>query len=166
MSEPLGYARSAQLASRFEAAQLEFSRLIESLTDEQWRRQGRNYPQRRNDEDETRTVGVIAHHVAVTGDWIMNRIQTMLSGQRLTPADIREMNAEHAARHSTVTKAEVLTVLHDETSRLAQMIRDIPDAELDIQRDTPVGRATVAERIEGTLIGHITEHDGSIRAAI
>ena len=59
-------SRSARYAADFEAAQEELITLLESLTDEQWRMVGRNYPQRLNDEDEDRPIGVIAHHVAVT----------------------------------------------------------------------------------------------------
>ncbi len=72
--------RSAQLAEQFEAAHDDFIHLIESLNDEQWHRAGKNFPKRIDDEDEGRPVGVIAHHVATNGDWIMQRIQTMLAG--------------------------------------------------------------------------------------
>ena len=59
-------SRSALLAAQFTAAQESFIRLVESLSDEQWWFQGVNTPDLRiNDEDETRRVGVIAHHVAM-----------------------------------------------------------------------------------------------------
>src|SRR5215467_162641 len=95
-------SRSARYAADFEAAQEELIRLLESLTDEQWRMVGRNYPQRLNDEDEDRRVGVIAHHVAVTQPWIMGRIEGMLAGRTLPPPDLD--NARHAAEQAGVSR--------------------------------------------------------------
>jgi hypothetical protein len=61
--------RSARLADQFEAAQESFIRVVESLTVEHWRMRGKNTPELRiNNEDESRAVGVIAHHVAVNQD--------------------------------------------------------------------------------------------------
>src|SRR5437763_11385784 len=77
--------RSAEYADRFEAAQDEFIRLLEPLTGEQWNRTGQNYPQRINDEDEGRPVGVIAHHVAESGPFIVDRIKRMVRGETLPP---------------------------------------------------------------------------------
>src|SRR6266567_2180291 len=72
-------SRSAALANQFEAAQKSFIRLVESLSEEQWWFQGVNTPGiRLNDEDETRRVGVIAHHVASSQPWIMGRIRAIL----------------------------------------------------------------------------------------
>ena len=43
--------RAARYATQFEAAQDEFIKLVESLSDEQWRMTGTNFPERINDED-------------------------------------------------------------------------------------------------------------------
>ena len=160
-------SRSAQLAERFEAAQDEFIRLVESLDDEQWHRVGRNFPQRVNDEDEGRTVGVIAHHVATSGPFIMERIRLMAAGSPLPPAgDFRELNARHAAENAAVTRAEVLDVLRETKGPIAAAVRAIPDQQLDVERDTPVGPMSVAQRLERVLIGHLKMHQGSIEAAL
>jgi hypothetical protein len=158
--------RAAQYAAAFEAAQAEFIRLVESLADEQWRRLGRNFPQRLNDEDEQRSVGVIAHHVAMNTPWIMDRIQRMLEGRPLPPADFQVLNAQHAAEHSDVSKEEVLRLLREQKGVIAAAIRAIPDDQLDQSRDTPVGPMSVAQRLERVLIGHMKAHQGSIEAAI
>ncbi len=159
-------ARSAQLAQQFEAAQDGFIRLIESLTDDQWRLVGQNHPTRINDEDEGRTVGVIAHHAAISGPWIMARIQTMLEGRPLEPADFHALNAQHAIDHANATPAEVLAILRDGKPRLAEEVRQLTNDQLDIQRDTPVGPMSVEQRIERILIGHLSMHQGSIEATI
>lgn len=162
MSNP----RSAQLAEQFEAAQDQFLRLIESLNDKQWHLTGKNFPQRINDEDEGRPVGVIAHHVATNGDWIMQRIQTMLAGGPLAPVNSREINSEHARTHANVTKDEVLRLLRASKPRIVEAVRAIPDSQLDIQRDTPAGPMSAAQRVERVLIGHMQQHQGSIEGAI
>ena len=162
MSNP----RSAELAGQFEAAHDEFTYVIESLTDEQWRLHGKNFPRRIDEEDEGRPVGVIAHHVATNGDWIMERIQTMLAGGPLSPVNMRVINSEHAREHADVTKDEVLRLLRASRVRIASAVRAIPDNQLDIQRDTPVGPMSAAQRVENVLIGHMKRHLGSIEAAI
>ncbi len=168
--------RAERYAAVFEAAHDEFVRLVESLTAEQWGRVGRNYPQRLNDEDENRTVGVIAHHVASSASWIMERIQALVDGRPLppvgsgTPSQARQgmsgQNARHAADHAGVTKEEVLRLLREQRPRIAAALRAIPDDRLDQSTDTPAGAMSVAHRIERVLIGHVRMHQGSIEAAI
>jgi hypothetical protein len=158
--------RSAQLATQFETAQNDFIRLIESLTDEQWRLPGKNHPKRINDEDEGRTVNVIAHHVAISGDWIVNRIQLILEGRPLPPVNFREINAEHAAKQADISREVVLRALRESGPRLAAAVRDIPDDQLDQSGDTPAGPMSIAQRVELVLIGHMRAHQGSIEATI
>ena len=79
-------ARSEKYAEQFEAAQDSFVDLIDSLTDEQWSIVGKNYPERVN-EDEHRTVGVIAHHVADSQKFIVDRIYLMLEEKSLPRID-------------------------------------------------------------------------------
>ena len=158
--------RSTELAEQYEAAHDEFVRLVESLSDAQWHLTGKNYPKRIADEDEGRRVGVIAHHVATNGDWIVQRIQTMLAGGPLAPVNQREINAEHARNNAGVTQDAVLRLLRASRSRIADAVRAIPDKQLDIQRDTPAGPMSAAQRVERVLIGHMKQHQGSIEAAI
>ena len=165
MSQP-NNPRTLEFALQFEAAQAGLIALVESLTDEQWRLVGSNYPSRFNDEDESRTVGVIAHHLAVSGPWVMDRIQAMVEGRPLTAPNIQKANAAHATEHSEVTPEEVLDVLRESMPAIAAAVRAIPDDQLDQQRDTPVGPMSVAQRLERVLIGHVKVHQASIEAAI
>jgi hypothetical protein len=168
--------RASHYAAEFETTLAEFIRLVESLNDEQWKRVGRNYPQRLNDEDENRPVGVIAHHVAVTAKGMMGRIQALAEGRPLPPVGsgtqsqpvqaFSTWNAQHAAEHANVTKEEVLRLLHEQQSQIPAALRYIPDDRLDQSADTPAGPMSVAQRIERVLIGHIKMHQGSIEAAI
>lgn len=160
-------SRSGRLADQFEAALDSFIRVVESLTNEQWRMRGRNTPgQRINDEDEARPLGVIAHHVAVNQRVIMGRIQQVLHDQPTPPADFKQINAKHANEYADTTKAEVLSLLQDSGQQIAKDLRAIPDEKLDMARELPSGKMTVEQRIERVLIGHITGHQGSIEATI
>ena len=159
-------SRSAHLADQFEAAQESFIRLVESLSDEQWRMTGANTPELQNNEDETRQVRVIAHHVAVTQDWIMNRIKAVLEDRPTPPVDFKVINSEHAVEHADATKAEVVALLRGSLGRIAKDLRAIPDEKLDIARELPSGKMTVQQRIERVLIGHMKGHQGSIEATI
>src|SRR5207245_9081195 len=126
-------SRSALLAAQFTAAQESFIRLVESLSDEQWWFQGVNTPDLRiNDEDETRRVGVIAHHVAMNQVWQMDRIKAVLEDKPTPPVDIKMVNSQHAIEHGDATKAEVLTLLRNKGPQIAADIRLIHDEQLDM----------------------------------
>ena len=159
--------RTAKFAEDFEAAQDGFIRLVESLGDEQWELVGKNYPQRINEEDEGRTVGVIAHHVAESGPFIIDRITKMSRGEKLAPpGNFKDLNAAHASEHRDCSREEVLQILRESKPRIAAAVRAIPDDQLDQERETPAGPMSVAQRLERVLIGHIKMHQGSIEAAV
>jgi hypothetical protein len=160
-------SRSERLAEQFEAAHENFLRVVEALTNDQWRLRGRNTPGMRiNDEDEARPLGVIAHHVAVNEKVIMGRIQTVLHDAPTPPVDFKEINARHAFEYADTTKADVLSLLRDSGLQIAKDLRTIPDEMLDKVRELPSGKMTVQERIERVLIGHVQGHQGSIEATI
>ena len=159
--------RAAELAAEFEAAQDEFIALLESLTDDQWRAKGTNYPTQMNNEDEGRSVAVIAHHVASTGPFTMGRIQDTLAGRTLTPVNITQMSADHARENRDCSRNEVLSLLRESKPKIADAIRPIPDDRLDQAMPTPTGaQMTIAFRIQAILTGHIKMHQGSIEQAI
>ena len=160
-------SRSAGLADQFEAAQQSFINLVESLRDEQWRMRGVNTPElRQNDEDESRPVGVIAHHVASTQPWIMGRIRAIIEDGPTPRVDFKIINAEHAVEHASATKPEVLGLLRRNLHRITDEVRMIPDHMLDKERQLPTGVMTVQQRIERVLIGHMKAHQASIEATI
>ena len=165
MSE-IASARSAQLADEFEAAQEAFAGLVESLSDEQWRLVGTNFPERLNDEDEGRTVGVIAHHVAVSGQFIIDRIGATLEGRPVAPVDIRALNATHAAEHAEATREEVVALLRQKGKTIGSAVRAMSDRELATSLVTQAGPMTIEQRIERVLIGHLKGHRGVIEATL
>lgn len=160
------HGRAEAIAATYEATQRGFIELVASLTDDQWRRVGANYPQRVNDEDEKRAVGIIACHVALDEPWHLERIQRIITGDPVAPVDMAAMNRDQALEHVDVSRAEVLEMLRTQLPSIAAAIRAIEDRELDLSRETPVGPMSVADRLERVLIGHITAHRGSIEAVM
>lgn len=159
--------RADEYAARFEAEQQALIDLLEPLTPEQWRRSGANHPQRINEEDERRPVGVIAHHVALSAPGILDRLLAVAEGRPAPPvADFQAENARHAAEHAAVEKAEVLALLAEQRGRIVAALRGLTEDQLDRATETPAGRMTVSERIERVLIGHVAMHRGSIETAL
>ena len=163
----MGSARAERYAEEYASAVAAFAQLIESLSDEQWRRTGANYPQRVNDEDEDRPVGVIAHHVAELAPGIMARTRAVAEGGAPPPLrSFTESNARHAREHVEVTREEVLRLLREHEPEIVAGLRSLSDEQLERATETPAGRLSVADRIERVLIGHIRMHQGSIEAVI
>jgi DinB superfamily len=160
--------RTEDYATELEAALDAFISRVEGLTEEQWRRPGRNYPQQLNGEDENRPVGVIAHHVADSGPLILARTQALATGTTPPPlaGPVAETNARHAREHASVNKEDVLALLREQRVKMPAALRALPDEALDLANETPAGRLSVADRIERVLIGHIRMHLGSIEAAV
>ena len=158
--------RVTRYADDWVAAHREFAQFVESLSDEQWHMAGKNFPEQINGEDESRSIGVIAHHVADTEPFIIDRIYLMLEGKPLPRVDFHDVNARHSASHSDVTRGDVLDLLRSNEQSIPPRVRAIPDEALDVEHQTPVGPATIAQRLERTLIGHLKMHEGSIRAAL
>jgi len=90
----------------------------------------------------------------------------MLEGKPLPRVDFKVSNAAHAVRHAAVTREEVIKVLRDNRDPIAEAVAAIPDEDLDQMRDTPVGPMSVSQRLDRVLIGHLKQHEGSIRATI
>src|ERR1700680_915764 len=117
-------ARSGRLADQFEAALENFVRVVDSLTNDQWRMRGRNTPGMRiNDEDEARPLGVIAHHVAVNEEVIMGRIEAVMRDARTQRVDFKEINAKHANEYADTTKDAVVSLLRDSGREIAKHLR-------------------------------------------
>lgn len=158
--------RAAKYAEDYVTVHREFVDFIASLSDQQWRLTGNNFPERLNDEDEDRSVGVIAYHVADAEQFIIDRIYQMLEGKTLRPTNFRDSNAKQAHDHANVTREEVLHLLRVNEDSIPPRVRAIPEDALDVVHETPVGPATIAQRLERTLIGHMKTHRGSIEAAL
>ena len=121
----MGSQQARELADSIEAINLELIQVARGCSEEQWRTDA-------NDEGDSRTVAVIAHHVGHghlhTGEWL----ETALAGHEvnITLDDINAENAEHAATYHDVAREETIQLLVENGDRLCARIAGLSDEEL------------------------------------
>ncbi len=155
--------RAEALANRYEQLNNELIAVLEQCSVEQWRALCAN---------ERWPVGVTAHHVAA----MTNLNVELLSGAArgvpwpaIAMDVVDQGNAEHALQYADCTKAETIDLLTRTGTAVSTLIRQLDEQQLD--RAWPAlwrGNAllSVAQCVEGHLIGHIRDHLASIRGAI
>ncbi len=155
--------RARALAEQFERAIVEFIGVVEGLSDEQWRTLCTN---------EERTVGVLARHVAVAIPFEMVVFREIAAGRQpttTTRAQLAEMNAGHAEQWAECAKDETLALLRDNAAVAAAEVQQLSAEQLaragKYVEELP-GAWTVDQWIERILIGHVSGHLQSIRAAL
>src|SRR5262245_66491611 len=97
--------RAGNLAQQLEQANHALIATVEGLSDAQWRAKT---------PGDGRSVGVVAHHVAVSHKSVAGLVGAIAHGQpvpKITMEMIHEGNATHAAQHANCTKAETLALL-------------------------------------------------------
>jgi uncharacterized damage-inducible protein DinB len=148
-------ARAQTLADQFEQANHDLIALVEQMDEATWQA---------SHGDDTRTFGVIAHHVASSHRAIMRLVLGTAKEEgvvRPTPAQIDERAAAHAVKHADCTREETIILLRDAGTEAAEQVQSLIDAELD--QGAPL---TAGEIIERILIGHTTGHTSYIREAL
>jgi hypothetical protein len=76
-------------------------------------------------------------------------------------------NARHARQFANVGKQETLALLRENRAALARSIRNLDDAQLERTMVTFDGHGmSVADMVQGAMIGHTQEHLASIRATV
>jgi hypothetical protein len=153
-------ARADALAKQFESKAAEMTGVLEKIGDAEWKKVT---------AAEKWTVGVTAHHVAVSHEVIAGIVKTVAGGQSLshfTMAMLDEMNAKHAKEHANCTRAETLAAHKSGVVAAAAIVRGLSDAQLDAKGVVLTGMPAMSAQqvIEGILINHIGEHLGSIRS--
>jgi uncharacterized damage-inducible protein DinB len=154
--------RAETLAQRFEQANNDLIAAVDGLSDSQW--QALN-------KDAGWSVGVTAHHVAVSHPAVAGLVQAIGSGQPLPPITLdmlNQGNAQHARESAGCTKQETLDLLRANGAAAAAVVRGLSDDQLDRTGtmpafgDAPISAQQVIERI---LIGHPGMHLPGIRTA-
>ena len=159
-------SRAEALAARIEAGAAGLAAFAEGLSDTEWRTRvagsGRD----------SRTVGVIVHHVASVYPIEIDLARTIASGKAVagvTWEAVAEMNAAHARDNAGATKADALGLLRKNSREAAAAVRALTDAELDqaapfsLSFDAPVTAQFV---IEDHALRHSWHHLARIRAAL
>lgn len=153
--------RAQGLIQKFEGVANGFTAYIDGLSDAQWKMvvPGDNW-----------TVGVAAHHVAVSLVPTAQATAIIASGKPLdfTMDQINQGNAQHAREHASATKAGTLALLHADIRASVDIIRGLTDAQLDTAAPVALmgGQNVPAQQFaENVWIGHVVIHWDRIKAA-
>ena len=155
-------AKGEALAKQFEGKVQEATAVVEKLSDADWKK---------TTSAEKWTVGVVAHHVAMSHEGITRIIKTVSTGQSVpnfTMDMLNAMNAQHAKDHANCTKAETLALHKKNAAAAAALVRGLSDAELGKSGTVLAGMPpmSVEQIVSGILIHHIDEHVGSIQVTL
>jgi len=140
-------AKAEALAKQFEAKVQEAAKVMEKLSDAEWKKvtSAEKWP-----------IGCVAHHVAGGHARISGLIHLVAKGQplpKLTRDIVNENNAKHAAEHANPDKAETLELFRTNGAKASAVVRGLNDAELDRSGTvlTDIPAMTVQQAIEGIL---------------
>src|SRR5215510_2778977 len=155
-------AKGEALASQFETKVTEATRLLEKLSDADWKK---------TTAAEKWTVAATAHHIASSYEPITRIIKTIAAGQALpyfTRQMLDEMNAQHAKEFAGCTKPETIALLKTGAAAAAAAVRTLSDSELAKTGTVFTGMSPLSaeDMVKRALIGHVDEHFGNIRKAI
>lgn len=152
-------ARAEELAGRFERANDAMIAFVEGCSDAEW---GRSC------EDDGRTVGIVAHHVASAHPAVMGWVAAVAEGgsTTVTREQIDQFNEQHAVRFASCTRAEVLGLLREKGAAAAALVRGLSDEQLHrVGMVAAAGNTEMSAEqvVKHVLIGHMTGHLDALR---
>jgi uncharacterized damage-inducible protein DinB len=135
---------------------------VSSVTDEQWQTVT---------GEEQWSLGVVAHHIAMTQCVFVSMLEAITSGEGELPSATMEQihagNAQHAHDYAHATIAETLALLESNTPRAIELIKLLRDDQLDRFAATFAGYdMNVGAIVELVGIGHPTGHLESIKTTL
>src|SRR5438067_2590387 len=144
-------AKAEALAKQFEQKVQEATGVFERLSDADWKK---------TTTSEKWTVGVVAHHVAMSHEGITRIIKTVSTGQSVpnfTMDMLNAMNAQHAKDHANCTKAETVALHKKNAAAAAAVVRGLSDIEMGKTGTVLAGMPSmsVEQIVSGILINHI-----------
>ena len=154
--------RAKDLAERFTDFNSDIIALVENCADNNWATicSGEHWP-----------MGVVARHIA-TGHYSAIKLAKMIVEGQSLPECIQEMidqgNAQHSQKHTDCTKDEMLGILRENGSSVAQNIIGLDEADLDRSALQALAGGTISAQqfIENIIIHSGSEHFASMRAAV
>ncbi len=155
--------RTEELAIRLEQGYAQLASYAEGLTAQEW---AALIPQ------ESRSVGVLVHHVATMYPVEVGVAQIIANGQAvagLTWDLVADMNANHALEHAQPDRTATLVLLRSNGAAAAAAIRALTDAQLDTAvRNSLYGDAplTLQFWLEDHQISHSYKHLAAIKALV
>ena len=156
--------RAELLADRIEEGAAGLAAFAEGLSEAEWRTTVSG--------SDSRSVGVIVHHVASVYPIEIDLARTIASGKAVTDVTweaVAEMNDNHAHDQAGVTKAAALELLRRNSREAAAAVRAFTDEELD--RAAPFSLSfgapvTAQFVIEDHALRHSWHHLARIRTAL
>lgn len=118
--------RAAALADRILEGANGLAEFAESLTDAEWATPV--------SDTDRRPIGVIVHHVASVYPAEVQIARAIAGGNAVTDITwdfIANMNAEHAAENTGITKSETIDLLRRNSRDAADAVRTFTDGELE-----------------------------------
>jgi len=155
--------RAHALARRLEAGARAMARFADALTPAEW---ATPVP------GDGRSIGVIVHHVANMYPLEIQLAQQLAKGEPIAGvswADVHVINAEHARTYATVSKAEALRLLRENSEAAAAAIRGMTDMHLDAAETVSLyGEAPLTCQffLEDHALRHSFHHLAKARAAL
>lgn len=158
--------RADSLAARIEEGAAGLAAFAEGLSETDWRT-----PVPGSGRD-SRSVGVIVHHVASVYPIEITLARAIASGKPVTDVTweaVADMNAKHAADHVGVAKGPAIELLRRNAREAANAVRAFTDDELD--RAAPFSLSfgapvTAQFVIEDHALRHSWHHLARIRSAL
>ena len=156
--------RAQALADRIEQGAAQLASYAEKLSDKEWRTSVGG--------KDGRPIGVIVHHVASVYPIEVDLAMTIAGGKAVAGVTwevVADMNAKHAKDNATISKADAVKALRQNSKKAADAVRAMKDEDLDasapfsLSFDAPVTAQFV---IEDHALRHSWHHLARIRAAL
>jgi hypothetical protein len=152
--------RATALAERFLSFNNDMIAFVENCSEENWKKvcSGEQWP-----------VGVVARHVAAGHYRAVGLAKMIVAGKELpelTDEAIDQSNAQHADKHAGCTKEEVLGLLRENGTSLADFVAELDDADLDRtgQLSAVGGTISTQQFVENIIILSATDHFENMKA--
>jgi uncharacterized damage-inducible protein DinB len=154
--------RAAELADDLKQANEELLSLLIGIDSEQWQRQV---------PGDGRSVGVIAHHVAVSHPFVMGIARSVAAGGEipLTWERVHEANAQHAKDQADCGLETTLALLREANTETVAAVARFDDSSLSRSASDPLrdgGVTSAGDVVRLYMIDHARFHLGAIRTAV
>ena len=126
----------------------------------------------RSCEAEGWTAAAVAAHIAMSQDFIIDRVRRIVEDEEFPLFDEAALhggNARAAEANADLSTDQVIALVWDHGARVAEYLRGLSDDDLDrtklipVMGETPVAAWQVIERV---LLGHTEAHLQSLRQSL
>ena len=126
----------------------------------------------RSCEAEGWTAAAVAAHVALSQDFLIDRVRCIVEDEEFPPFDAAAFhagNARAAEENADLSSGQVIALLRNYGAQAVEYVRGLNDDDLGRSRPIPVmgDDPTTAEQfVERVLIGHAEAHLQSLRQCL